>query len=356
MKILFIRVSAIGDVIHTLPALFLLKAAGEDIQISWVVQQKASALLVNQPFLKNVWVLPDKYLSFKNVSKTLKIIRKIKKQRWDAIIDFQGLFKTSLLLFPLRGKKYGFDRFHARWKYSTLFTHHHTTPEFYNIIQKNLALASTVLTDKKKCIECPTIDTLKKSFQLDIPASEQTRVKRWLEGNKIDRFILLCPNTTWPSKHWPTEQWLDVIKQLLAHPLWRTSGCRIILVGTHHGKAAADLADVVAGKKLPITILPAWNLLTIAHLIQKASLLIGPDTGLTHLADYLGTQTIAIFGPTNKYMHGPFLQQKNIENAVQVGCPHRQQKHHLTGGVEQDCMSQLKADMVVARIVKILGL
>ena len=65
MKILIVRVSAIGDVVHTLPTVFLLKHLMPQCQISWIVQEKAAALLQGQPFLDNVWVLPDHYLCFK---------------------------------------------------------------------------------------------------------------------------------------------------------------------------------------------------------------------------------------------------------------------------------------------------
>ena len=169
MNILFVRVSSIGDVIHTLPALFYIKACIPDAHISWVVQKKAAALLKHQPFLKNVWVIHDRYLSPSNLSSTFESIRDIRSHKWDAIIDFQGLAKTSTLIMMLRGKKFGFDRTHAREFVSTWFTHHHTQPIYKNIIQKNLALASDVVSSLTHQLDCPSIESIRNTFMLSVP-------------------------------------------------------------------------------------------------------------------------------------------------------------------------------------------
>ena len=109
MKILILRVSAIGDVVHTLPAIFLIKKTCPQAKISWVVQKKAAALLIGQPFLEKVWILPNKFLSYKNWGTTFKTIQQIRKNSWDAILDFQGIIKTSVLASFCKGTKYGFD-------------------------------------------------------------------------------------------------------------------------------------------------------------------------------------------------------------------------------------------------------
>ena len=108
MKILILRVSAIGDVIHTLPAIFLIKQVYPHAKISWVVQKKASALLINQPFLENVWILPDNFLYPKKWMSVIKLIKKVKQTKWDAILDFQGIVKTSILLAFLKSPSWLF--------------------------------------------------------------------------------------------------------------------------------------------------------------------------------------------------------------------------------------------------------
>lgn len=351
MNILILKVSAIGDVIHTLPAVFYLKKCYPNAKVSWVVQKKAADLLVNQPFLDKVFVLPDKFLHPKNWAASLKIIKELRKTKWDAILDFQSIDKTSIIISFLKGKKFGFASRIARSKFSTWLTQFHVDIEFKNIIQKNLGLAcyaAQELGDTKtntsargacppklslsegwKPVEpyersktqnlcstqCPTIGELKKDFSFNFNQAGKNTVNDWLKTKQIERFILLCPNTTWETKHWPNELWIEFIKLTSQEKLQY----KMLLVGQQFGKAANKLAQLCQEKNLPVFIVPAWNLNTTAYLISKTDLLIAPDTGLLHLADFLNTTTIGIFDPTSKELQGPFLKDINIENAIQTG-------------------------------------
>ena len=350
MNILILKVSAIGDVIHTLPAVFYLKKCYPNAKISWVVQKKAADLLLDQSFLNEVFVLPDKFLHPKNWLTSLKIIKKLRKTKWDAILDFQGIDKTSAIIAFLKGKKFGFSPRLARSKFSTWFTNVHVDVECKNIIQKNLALASYAIQElgstQNLCItQCPTISELKKTFEFNFCKSGIQAVNQWLKENQVtDNFILMCQNTTRENKHWPNELWLEFIEMMFTNPwipavvhegLWRTGlnqvpavaeamsdrqdDKKILLVGQKFGKAANKIAQLCQEKNLPILIVPSWNLNTTAYLISKANLLIAPDTGLLHLADFLDVTTIGIFDPTNKDLQGPFLKDINIENAIQTG-------------------------------------
>ena len=129
--------------------------------------KKAANLFLDQPFLNEVFVLPDKFLHPKNWLALLKIIKKLRKTKWDAILDFQGIDKTSAIIAFLKGKKFGFSPRLARSKFSTRFTDFHVDVEYKNIIQKNLALASYAAQELGKtenlCAkQCPTIPELKK--------------------------------------------------------------------------------------------------------------------------------------------------------------------------------------------------
>lgn len=336
MDILILRVSAIGDVVHTLPAIHYLKHTLH-ARISWVVQQKAAALITQQPCIDNVFILPNKFLYPKHLKTTYSILRNMQKISWNAIIDFQGLTKTSIMLPFLKGPKFGFTKTHARETLSTLFTHHRHTPTYTNIIQKNLSLAShTAQTLKPALNTCPNIHTLPMPFH--IPEEQKRTVDTWLDAQKLTRFVTIVPNTTWDSKEWPTEYWHELLQNL--HPI------KAVLVGKNFGKQAHALSSLGT----PITS-PDWDLLTIARLIQKSALVIAPDTGILHLADLLKTETIGIFGPTWATKHGPFLTQNNIQNAIQVPCPHVYKKSHGA----TDCMRQLKPAHLLEKMRKILS-
>ena len=327
-KILIVRVSAIGDVIHTLPALFYIRKMIPSAKISWIVQEKAASLLQKQPFIENLYVLPNDFLKSKNWGKTASVIRQLRSNSWDAIINFQGLFKTSFLIAWQKGLKFGFDKQNSRETISTLFTHHQTSPTYTNIIQKNLALASDVIQKLMPDVHsCPSIGELQKSFELRIPEEKKRVVNKWLNEHGLQNFIANAPNTTWPSKHWPLGHWKKFI-DICPH--------KIVLIGESFGDQAKELAQ--SCNKLHVA--PKWDLLTIAYLIKKTDLLIAPDTGILHLADFLQTKTIGLFGPTLATKHGPFLTPDNVRNAVQIECPHRYKKSHKG----DNCMARFSAE------------
>jgi lipopolysaccharide heptosyltransferase I len=348
LNILIMRVSAIGDVIHTLPCVFLLKQLLPTARISWVVQKKAASLLLNQPFLEHVYVLPDNFLYPKNIGTTLHVMKELRSVRWDGIIDFQGLTKTSMLLAFLSGKKYGFDKKNARWPLSTWFTHKQTTPEFSNIVQKNLALAAHAAYDLSPHSTCPAVQTLQPAFQLAIQKNDAETVQKWITLEQITAFIALCPNTTWESKHWPLEHWVAVARELTKDPLRP-----LVLVGSTFGQAAKDLATELTKQSIPFHTMPAWNLAMTGYALTYARLVIAPDTGLLHLCDYLGIKTMGIFGPTSKNQHGPFLDGDNVKQALQIPCPHFYKKEHGDGSV--NCMARFTPTDMLAHIHKALA-
>ena len=175
---------------------FYSKQCLPEARIEWVVQQKAASLLVGQPFIDHLHILPDRFFTPCNLPATMNTIQTLRQTRWDAIIDFQGLIKTALLLAPLHGTKYGFERSHTREPWSSWFTHHHTTPDYTNIIQKNLALAADVIYDKNGWrTVLPTVQTLQKQFYLYFTPTVRQTVDTWLAQQKIERFIALCTPT-----------------------------------------------------------------------------------------------------------------------------------------------------------------
>ena len=348
LNIIILRVSAIGDVIHTLPCVFLLKQLLPSARISWVVQKKAASLLLNQPFLEQVYVLPDNFLYPKNIGTTLRVMKELRGVQWDGVIDFQGLTKTSMLLAFLSGKKYGFDKKNARWPLSTWFTHKQISPQFNNIVQKNLALAAEAAHDLNAYASCPAVHTLQPAFQLALPKNDAEAVQSWLADAHITAFIALCPNTTWNSKHWPVAYWVAVARELAKDTVYP-----LVLVGSTFGKAARELAAQLSAENIPFHLMPAWNLAMTGYALTFARLVMAPDTGLLHLCDYLGIKTIGIFGPTSKDQHGPFLDGDNVKQALQIPCPHYYKKEHGDGSV--DCMAGFKPTDMLLRIQQALS-
>lgn len=357
MNILFIRVSSIGDIIHTLPALFLIKKKIPSAKISWIVQEKAADLLINQPFLENLWVLKNNFFSPTNFLHTLSKLKEIKKTNWDAILDFQGIIKTSIFLPWLTGPKFGFDSHNARQNFTTIFTKFHAKAIYENIVQKNLFLAETVINyppfkpflDKNYIDNCPTLDELKKDFDFLISQKDKENVEKFIEIQSLDQFILLSPNTTWESKHWPMQNWVELAENLSKE----LKNVKLVLIGEPFGGQAKKVANELKLKKINIVILPKFNLLEIAYLLKKSRLLIAPDTGLLHLADFLNCRAIGIFGPTLSIKHGPFLNEFNRTNVIQIKCKHFYRKSHFlfeSSNLSKNCMFSLKPNDLVEKV------
>lgn len=351
MNILIVRVSAIGDVIHTIPAVMLLKKLNPQVNISWIVQKKASSLLVGQSFIKNLYELPDNFLRFRQLSQTKAIIEQLRQTKWDAIIDFQGLEKSSLLYASLGGKRYGFTKEHARSKISTLFTQKRSHAVYTNIIQKNLDLASYVASDLFGSTTCPVVEQLSTESALSVKAADQEIVDSWLAEQGIENYLLLAPNTTWESKHWPQDYWFDLMKSLSNDESIQAFGIKLVLVGSQLGGMAERLAHALRKEQLSVQLLPTFNLLAMARLIRKSKLIVAPDTGLLHLADLVGALSIGIFCPTNARRHGPYLVHQNVKHVIQISCEHHYQKSH---GTERDCMRAFTPSRMYEQIMQAL--
>ena len=357
MNILFIRVSSIGDVIHTLPCVFLIKQVCPRAHISWVVQHKAAHLLFDQPFLDNVWVLPDKFLYPRNWKKTWAVISQMRSIRWDAILDFQGLLKTAALHVGLKGPTYGFDAAHAREGITAWLTSKQMHPCYDNIVQKNLSLTSFMLDDLVRPKALPSTDRLQKACRLFFPEPSRAMVDLWLYARGASKIIFLAPNTTWPSKRWPDQHWQLLVRMLAQRQRVSPEDFSVVLVGAGFGQQSRNLVKLIEQEGLRVLVAPRWDLLATAYLITKSRVVVAPDTGLLHLADFLGVLSVGIFGPTSVDLHGAFWVPANKRNAFQVDCPHHYQKTHgrkQEKSAQQNCMFKLTPEMVYTRILKCL--
>lgn len=350
MRILLVRVSALGDAIHTLPALDLLKKQLPPAHIDWLVQQKNFGIVSHIPGINRVYTLHDHYLRPAQLRKTFALLNTLRNNRYDLVIDFQGLCKTSFLCAALDLPSIGFDWRTAReWLSSVV--HHHTVavPKTTNIIEKNKALALAAVEvvrrmDLESQSEMPENKEPNASFLISTPqpsAAAQQNVNAWLNKHQAHRLVILTPNTTWDSKHWPLSRWEELALKLqpLPHHM-------VVCIGQKFGKQGARLAAFIEQHNLPIVIAPSWSLDELFAVMHKTDLIVAPDTGLLHIADSIGVHTIGLYGPTLVQRHGPQITPGNKKLCFQVSCSHEYQKTH----VSLNCMNQLSADTVIERI------
>jgi heptosyltransferase I len=325
VNILLVKLSAIGDVIHTLPALAALRRCYPDADITWVVEEAAADLLYGHPDLDRVLILRRKTwikdLRRGRISAPLKemraFLKALRSRPYDLVIDFHGLLKSAVIVFFSGGKrKLGYDSLQEG---SGLFYNEkipeemgkHAVDRYLDFIRY---LAKSGHDDGK--IGCLAS---KPEFTIIIGEKERSRVEALLHeqekilntgdkegngtqsgGNKRSkgRFVAVNPVAFWETKLWEDKKFVDLCDRI-RHEL----GIGVILTG-----GEAEPLDRIGAqmKTEAVNLGGRTTLRDLAFLYSEAALVITTDSGPMHLAAAVGTPVIALFGPTDPARTGPY--------------------------------------------------
>jgi lipopolysaccharide heptosyltransferase I len=290
MDCLLVRLSALGDLVHALPVYSALRLAFPDDKIGWLVEDRHSALLSMVPSIDQLHQIPRgkwRKSSFK-LGEAIALRREIGEQNYQAAIDLQGLTKSAiwpaLAGIPLR---VGYGDHDGR-ELSKLAYNKKITPPPGNrhVIERNLALLQG--------LDIPPADNL---LPLEIPNNAKQTVASWWEADK--KVAVLSPGTGWETKCWPPAYF-----GRLATFLKRELGLMpLVLWGPGEEKLAAE---VVAASSGEAKLAPPTSIPEMAQVLQRASLMVGGDSGPTHLAAYMGTPIICPFGASDPKRNGPY--------------------------------------------------
>ena len=311
MHVLIVKLSSIGDVVHTLPAAALLRRALPDARIAWVVERRAGAILKDSPVIDALIEVDSRAwrkqlfrgAGIGQIRERLAELRDgagaTTTERGDIAIDFQGLIKSGLVAFASGAKRrIGFETAELREAPSRLFlTEQVATSGLKHVIEKNLALARAALSGSSN----PTSE-MPAPGRYEFPISVSTDDEKYVEAmieSKGAGFAIVNPGGGWPTKLWPTEHYAR-----LADWLWSDCGlASFVTYGPGEEKLAQSVADKArSGEAHPI---PS-TLKQYVGLARRASLFVGGDTGPLHLAAASGTPIVGIYGPTSAERNGPF--------------------------------------------------
>ena len=258
-RLLVLRLSALGDVIHTIPAVVSLK---ESADVTWVVEAAYAELVEIVVGVKTISVRMKKA-----PATAFAAIRQMRG--FDASIDFQGLIKSAMLPWFARVKeRAGFDRHAIREKPALLFTNKHVHVDTTkHVIEQNLDLAGVKGGDGNWGAFLTPVDT---------------------RGE-----IVLLPGAGKPNKIWP--HFRELANRI---------GEKALVVW---GPGERDLADAIGARLAPPT-----NLRELASILRNAAVVIGGDTGPLHLAAALGTKVVGLYGPTDPRRNGPYGQLSHV--------------------------------------------
>jgi heptosyltransferase I len=308
-RILIIRLSSLGDILHTLPAFASLQASFPDAQIDWLVAHKTKFLLSSIQGIHSLHILDTSHLLKMPQNKEAwhqlgSLIHTIRAQRYDLAIDFQGLLKSALLC-ALSGARMriGFSRELVRERPAHWLYHKTLAKPNSNVHITELNQLLAELSGASRIAYRP---------EFIISKADSTHIDSLLEQNQLDNFVVLNPGGGWPTKIWSPEKYGALAEKI------RSELKMQVVVTTGPGEAPlyrtiAENCRAAAPCHFPIPFLQ------LIPLLKKARLFVGGDTGPFHLACALNVPLVGIFGPTSPVRNGPWFGGEEVVTHC-LGC------------------------------------
>jgi ADP-heptose:LPS heptosyltransferase len=267
-RILLIKPSSFGDIIHGLPVLAACKGHWPNAQIDWAVKREWAGLLTGHPMLRRVVFFPG------TVWEGLRAWPELRRANYDLVIDLQGLFRSGLYA-ALTGcpVRVGFDAVHA--------------------VDRCLDLVREIGVTTGPTPAFPTAGgRMEEKWVDDLWRGHQIR-----DGEAV---CIIHPSARWPTKRWSAQRFAQLADGLIAR-----ERMRIIIVGS--AAEASQIEQMSRHMSQPVINLTGeTELLQLAALLRRSDLLVSNDSGPIHLAAAVGTPVVAIFGPTDPSRVGPY--------------------------------------------------
>jgi lipopolysaccharide heptosyltransferase I len=299
-RILIVRLSALGDVIHALPAAASLRRLLPDARIDWAVEERAVSLLAGREEIDQVVVLPRKELrALKRrprawIGRAAAFVREMRDAHYDVALDLQGNLKSGLVT-RLSGARlrFGMARGVAR-EANHLFTARRAAPprEARHRVERNLAMVAALLGR-----EAPWVAPAWPHVP-EAAAEAERRMGR--AGIRPRGFAALHPGTSefGAFKRWPAERFAELARRLCGE------GRDVVLTCAPAEVPRAEAIRARAGNGVAVLSTP--SLPVLAEVIRRASLFVSADTGPLHLAALAGTPLVGLFGPKAPAVYGPY--------------------------------------------------
>lgn len=302
MNILFVKLSSIGDIVHTMPALAAVKRARPDANVSWVAERRSAELLRNNGLLDHLIEVDTKALRSgrtmlgKTPGSALKQFRELRDAKPDLSLDFQGLFKSATIA-RISGapRRFGFDKENLREPQSSfLLTDPIAVDQVQNVIFKNIDLAEAALREFSG-EPAFALDRSRIEFPIETGDEEKAYAAKTTEAAG-GPFAILNPGGGWVTKLWRPSDY-----GMLADRIREELGL-IPVVPLAPGEE--KLADEVESSSKGGVFKTRAGLKEFYELAKIAAVYVGGDTGPTHIAVAAGCPVVGIFGPTEWWRNG----------------------------------------------------
>lgn len=338
-SILLIRLSAIGDVVMASPLPEVFKRAWPDARLTWVVEPQAAALVRAHPEVDRVVVWPK--AEWKRLFRSLRwvrlvregmaFLRELRAERYDLAVDLQGLLKSGLLAWASGARqRVGLGSREGSGWLMTRVVERGGDPR--RIGSEYLHLARVLGLDPG-------------AFYMRVGVPEQDGLVADALGRQHEGgYAVGCPFTTRPQKHWVETAWAD-----LARALYARHGLPLVLLGGPGDRAAAQRIAARAGEAVEDRV-GRTSLTQAAAVIRGARLLVGVDTGLTHMGPAFDVPTVALFGSTCPYL------ETGRENTTVIyhDLPCAPCRRNPVCDGRFDCMTGITPEEVLQRVAQVM--
>jgi 3-deoxy-D-manno-octulosonic-acid transferase/heptosyltransferase-1 len=380
-EILIIKLSAIGDVVHTLPSLTALHQHFPEANISWLVEEEAGALLTHHPYLKRVIVLKRKrwLKNLKHVSlwyataqDVVSFIKELRSTNYDLIIDFQGLLKSGVLVLLSRGRrKAGYDKTR---ELSYCFLNERIPPDSMDnhAVERNSNLVKALgaslsgapgdgasSSQTPHCVWQNENTTVMKQplhyghhghdgCTIVITEEEKKNVTCFLRDQQLSldkRLVIVHAQARWDTKRWAPRKIAELSDRLI-----EGYGAHIIFTGGKDDTPASE-EIVTLMRHTAVNASGKTTLKELAYLLKHAKLMITTDSGPMHIAAAMGTPVVALFGPTAPWRTGPYTDNALIVSTHLPCSPCFKRKCDR----EKTCMQEISVAAVLAAVDEQMG-
>ena len=358
-KILLIKLSAVGDVVHTIPVLNKLRRRYPTAQLDWLVTPSIAELLRHHAAISNIieferdaWSTPWRFKPFTSYA---RLAAKLRAAAYDLVVDMHGQFRTAALTLATGApSRIGFDRPRAGvWDASprkfpeqarkhawqgaregswVAYTHHIPVPTLdLHAVDRYLNVGPILGLDRGPA-----------DFSFQIPQSAVSRVEALLAQHGVNRtdIVIMAPGTIWETKHWGSDKFAHVARHFIA------KGCAVTLVGSQRERVVCEeVADLAPGA---VNLAGKTTLSELAALTRRSAICITNDSGPMHLAVALDRLVISIFGPTDPIWIGPYGRADAVLQA-DLECSPCYLRRLKQCGHDHACMHNISPVAVIER-------
>ncbi|HEY7855292.1 MAG TPA: glycosyltransferase family 9 protein [Terriglobales bacterium] len=305
-RILIVKLSSLGDIVHALPVAASLRASYPQARLAWVVEEKWLPLVAKNPDVDEVFTVDSHGLRRRphRWSATRRDLRNVRGFGADWALDLQGTIKSAVVTwFSGAAQRVGFAPGSLRERGAGFAYTHQVAPHSAHIVEQMLDVTEALT---------PVLGPLRRvmRFPVNVPAAVEAEVDAWISSNNIGPFAFFSPGGGWASKRWPSERYGAV-----AEMLEQRHGLAAVL---NRGPGERDMDDAYRRANQIRARIFSGDVPHLAAVLRRAQVVIGGDTGPLQLAAALDTPTLALFGPTDPARNGPYSPRARVIRKSEV--------------------------------------